>query len=179
MRLVSLFSIILLLSVAVPTGGQAENPDAAREPNAWRSSPVNWKGELRLEKSSFKVGEKIPLHLITRNISKSSQLLVVTYPFKDYWVEIKTADGKAAPYAQLAKNLRIGASSSTRMPLIGAGGEWNADMDLVQYFQLTTPGRYTIFARRHYSWAGIEANGKITPDESPSDPKPITFTITP
>ena len=174
-----LLILVLLFILAIAPGRTEEAPRPSLEPNEWRENPANWKGELKLATGSFKAGEKIPLHFIARNVSESNKRLVVTYPFRDYWIEIKTADGKIVSYAAVAKHLRLGASYSVRMVLIGSGGEWDAELNLAEYFQLTAPGRYTVSARRHYSWAGISANGKITPDETSSDPKPLTFTVVP
>lgn len=145
----------------------------------WQSSPKNWVIEAKLEKAEYQVGKSVALLCTMRNATQTPERLVSVYPFVDYAVEVRKADGAAVPHTGLVAELRGPAVMYTiRSPQIEPGAEWKSTLDLSEYFQLTEPGQYTVFVRRYYSLRAMWSRGKDVPIEQSSEAKPIVFILT-
>lgn len=174
------FYMLLNLLVAITSIAAAQKAnDAGFDYKSWQGTPAEWHVEAKLETTDYEVGKAVPLRLTMRNVSVSAKRLVSVYPFADYMIEIKDADNNSVSYTELAVKLRsLPQMYSACCPRIEAGAIWESTLDLSKYFQLTKPGKYTVFIRRYYSFREMFSGGKDGSKEKSSKAKPVVFTLT-
>jgi len=170
-----LFAWIVLAGVAAESG-----KEAAFNADKWRGTPSDWQVKAELERKAFQVAMAIPLRLTMRNVTTSAKRLVSTYPFAGFWIQIRNAEGAVVPNTERVAKLRGPTqAASVHSPRVEPGSVFESTINLGEYFQLTKPGTYTVHVRRHYSLGAMDSDGKVVPKESPGDPKPVVFTLTP
>lgn len=174
-----LLPIVVLWSAFACCAAEQEK-ETSFDSDKWNGTATDWKVEARLEKREYQLGKEIPLHLTTRNITKTAKRLVSTYAFADYALEIKNAAGVIVPFTDLVGKLRGPTQAYTlHSPRVEPGAEWKSTLDLTQYFQLNKPGDYIIFVRRYYSPKAMDSGGKGVPKEQSSEATSVVFTLTP
>ena len=166
--------------IAFVCGAADTNAGTRFDPFTWKGVSEDWQMDGKMEPKTYKSGQVVPLILSMRNVTKEARWLVSLYPFIDFSLEIRKADGTAVPYSQLGRQSRGPAfAGHIRTLKVDTGKEYVASVDLAKYFQLQAPGTYTVSARRAYSLKEMFSEVKTDTRINPGKPKPITFTIVP
>lgn len=150
------------------------------DPFTWKGVSEDWQLDGKMDAKTYKFGQAVRLILTMKNVTKETRSLVSLYPFIDFALEIKRADGTAVSYSQMGRrSMGPAFAGHIRTLKIDAGKEYMSSLDLAKYFQLQAPGTYTVSARRAYSLIEMLSEDKTGRRINPSNSKLTTFTIVP
>ena len=80
-------------------GAADTNVGTRFDPFTWKGVSEDWQMDGKMEAKTYKFGQVVPLILSMRNVTKDARWLVSLYPFIDFSLEIRKADGTAVPYS--------------------------------------------------------------------------------